>query len=332
MYDIYGDWLLVIAAYNCGPGNVNKAIRRSGGKTNFWEIAKFLPAETRGYVQAFIAVTYVMNYASEHQIFPVQPAYNYFEVDTLAVDKSVSLKKVAAAVNLPLDVIKYLNPVYKRGIIPQTDNSNVLRLPASSIPDFLAAEATLYDQTVTAPSLASSSSGFNGLKSSQAEVVNGPYKIENKRVKKIYTIRSGDNLSTLASRFSCSVTDLKSWNKLNSNVISAGRQLSYYTTVQVKVPVPVVETNVSEQIAGNEVPTTGTGDETLKLTSVSQSKKQVSPANPDFVYHVVEKGDTLWNIAKRYEGATVEQIMEINKITNSGSLVPGTKIKVKING
>jgi membrane-bound lytic murein transglycosylase D len=106
MYDIYGDWLLVIAAYNCGPGNVNKAIRRSGGKTNFWEIAKFLPAETRGYVPAFIAVTYVMNYASEHQIFPVQPAYNYFEVDTLAVDKSVSLKKISAAVNFPLDVIK----------------------------------------------------------------------------------------------------------------------------------------------------------------------------------------------------------------------------------
>ena len=98
MYAIYGDWLLVIASYNCGPGNVNKAIRRAGGKKDFWAISKYLPAETRGYVPAFIAVTYVMNHSSEHNIFAVEPAFNYFEVDTLAIDKQISLKKIAEAV------------------------------------------------------------------------------------------------------------------------------------------------------------------------------------------------------------------------------------------
>ncbi len=117
MYAIYGDWLLVIASYNCGPGNVNKAIRRAGGKTNFWEISQYLPAETRGYVPAFIAVTYVMNHSSEHNIFAVQPAFNYFEVDTLAIEKQISLKKISETIGLPYDVITYLNPVYKSGII-----------------------------------------------------------------------------------------------------------------------------------------------------------------------------------------------------------------------
>ncbi len=328
MYAIYGDWLLVIASYNCGPGNVNKAIRRSGGKRNFWEIAKYLPAETRGYVPAFIAVTYVMNYANEHGIFAIKPAFNYFEVDTIAIERKVSLKKIADAVGLPFDVISYLNPVYKRGIIPQTNQPAILRLPVSSVGAFLAAEQTIFEDAPQAIS-ADAPVTFTGLKREMvsASEVSGSYKFETKRVKKVYTVKSGDNLSTIARRFNCTVTDLKKWNKLSSVNIWKGQRLSYFANVQVKVPVPQDEKTI--------ITSADTEDETKQVDNKSASNalniNDPGKANPEFIYHLVEKGDTLWNIAKRYEGTTVEQLMEINKITNINSLVPGTRIKVKVN-
>jgi membrane-bound lytic murein transglycosylase D len=242
MYAIYGDWLLVIASYNCGPGNVNKAIRRAGGKTDFWEISQYLPAETRGYVPAFIAVTYVMNHSSEHNIFPVQPAFNYFEVDTLAIEKQISLKKIAETINLPYDVITYLNPVYKTGVIPPSGGPGILRLPTNYVPAFIAAEPLLFP-AVDPASLANASNGTSSSDvNSSAAVTNEKeagveYKTEIRRVKKVYTVKSGDNLHTIAARLGCSVKELKLWNNLSSTTIHKGRQLKYFTNVKIKVPV-----------------------------------------------------------------------------------------------
>jgi membrane-bound lytic murein transglycosylase D len=240
MYAIYGDWLLVIASYNCGPGNVNKAIRRAGGKTNFWEISQYLPAETRGYVPAFIAVTYVMNHSSEHNIFAVQPAFNYFEVDTLAIEKQISLKKISETIGLPYDVITYLNPVYKSGVIPQYGGPGILRLPTNYVPAFIAAEPTLF------PTVDPATASTDGVKKNETEslpAVNDgkdvvtEYKTEVRRVKKVYTVKSGDSLNAIANRLGCTVKELKSWNNLSSNTIHKGRQLKYYTNVKIKVPV-----------------------------------------------------------------------------------------------
>jgi membrane-bound lytic murein transglycosylase D len=241
MYAIYGDWLLVIASYNCGPGNVNKAIRRAGGKTNFWDIAQYLPSETRGYVPAFIAVTYVMNHSSEHNIFAVQPAFNYFEVDTLAIEKQVSLKKISDAIGLPYDVITYLNPVYKSGTIPQYGGPGILRLPTSYVPAFIAAEPLLFP-TVDPAAIAekgqeagTDTGSLPALNNDKDVVVE--YKTEIRQVKKVYTVKSGDSLHAIATRLNCTVKDLKSWNKLSSNTIHKGRQLKYFTNVKIKVPV-----------------------------------------------------------------------------------------------
>ncbi len=328
MYKIYGDWLLVIAAYNCGPGNVNKAIRRSGGKTNFWEIARFLPAETRGYVPAFIAVTYVMNHPYEHQIFPVAPAYNYFEVDTVAVDQQISLRKISEAIDLPLDVLTYLNPLYKRGIIPQSQQSHILRLPTSKINAWLAAEPNLFTPVTPEPVYAS----VTPVKSEETESIKADndsdataFRYETKKVKKVYTVKRGDNLSMISQKIKCTVSDLKHWNKLRSSSLMAGQRLSYYTNQKVKVDID------------QETALANSGD-----TSVSKSPATSQPdadanakklaANQEYVYHKVEKGDTLWNIAKRYEGVTVKQIMEFNRITDITNLKPGTKLKVKVNG
>jgi membrane-bound lytic murein transglycosylase D len=160
-----------------------------------------------------------------------------------------------------------------------------------------------------------------------ASEVTGAYKLETKRVKKVYTVKSGDNLSTIARRFKCTVTDLKKWNKLSSVNIWKGQRLSYFANVQVKVPVPQEEkTNITS--ADTEAETKQVDN---KSASNTFNINDPGKANPEFIYHLVEKGDTLWNIAKRYEGTTVEQLMEINKITNINSLVPGTRIKVKVN-
>lgn len=148
MYAIYGDWLLVIAAYNCGAGNVNRAIKRSGGKTNFWELMPYLPKETRGYVPAFIAVTYVMNYSKEHNLYPVSPAYSYFEVDTVRVDRPVNFNVLARTLDLPLDVICYLNPIYKRKMIPDVGGDYVLRLPTNKMAMYMAQQEQIFAESV----------------------------------------------------------------------------------------------------------------------------------------------------------------------------------------
>ncbi len=312
MYDIYHDWLLVIAAYNCGPGNVNKAIRRAGGKTDFWEISPYLPKETRGYVPAFIAVCYVMNYSAEHYIFPVLPAYNYFEVDTVSVSAGISLYKISQAIDIPIDVLTYLNPVYKRGVIPASNGEEYLRLPVNKISDYLDAEETLFKP------LLAETSNQESIVSDNTE--DRPFTYEYKKVRKTYVVRSGDNLSAIASRSSCSVNDLKSWNKLRSDMITPGQRLAVYRTEKVKVYSQSVDLEAAK-------PESATEDKSAIKPKVQENDIQIK-----VVYHMVEKGDTLWNIAKRYDGATVEQIMELNSIKDSKSLKPGTRIKVKVNG
>ena len=117
LYDIYGDWNLVIAAYNCGPRNVNKAIKRSGGKRDYWEIYHYLPRETRGYVPAFIAATYVMNYHSLHNICPSEFDFHY-STDTIKVDKYVHFQQIADVLKIPVDDIRALNPQFKKDSVP----------------------------------------------------------------------------------------------------------------------------------------------------------------------------------------------------------------------
>ncbi len=143
MYEVYGDWLLVVASYNCGPGNVNRAIARAGGSRNFWEISKYLPAETRGYVPAFIAVTYVMNYAKDFNIVPVAPAFSFYEIDSIGVKNKISFRQLSQSLDIPYDVLAFLNPTYKKGIIP--GEGYKLNLPSGKIALYVANENNIYN-------------------------------------------------------------------------------------------------------------------------------------------------------------------------------------------
>ncbi len=339
MYDIYHDWLLVIAAYNCGAGNVNKAIARSGGKTNFWDISPYLPRETRGYVPAFIAVTYLMNYPSEHNLTAVPPVISYFEADTVMVDQKISLREIADATGLPVDLLSYLNPVYKKGIIPDGDESYALRLPSNKINTYLTNLENIFK---------SSEPDATAMVTEEDGSPIDPTTYVSKVVKKYHTVKRGEHLSTIANRYCCTSTDIKRWNKLRSTKIHSGQKLLVFVTSKQKVePRAAVETTTSVLTALNKTSkkedssatvtkTDGTSDSVVsksdsKITGSVSPRTKTSIQNSKFVYHIVQPGDTLWNIAKRYEGVTVEELKSINRLS-SNQLKPGTKLKVIIAG
>ena len=340
MYNIYGDWLLVIAAYNCGAGNVNKAIKRSGGKTNFWDIMNYLPNETKNYVPAFIAITYVMEHAREHNLYPVSPAYSYFEVDTVIVNQPINFKTLAATLDLPVDVISYLNPIYKRGLIPDVGGNYVLRLPTNKMAIYMLSQESIYAASLPAarPVMNSHKSRASQVDEEGDEVAT--YDTQTKRVKKTHTVRRGESLGRIASKYDMTVAQVKKMNKLRSNSVRSGQRLTVYNWVKTKVPVKAVsndeltakkeDTHKADTVQKTEAEEqTEALNDSQKVTHETAEVKN-SP-KPAFKYYIVQPGDTLWNIAKRYEGLTVEMIKDINNLSNT-NIKPGTKLKVLVNG
>ena len=340
MYAIYHDWLLVIASYNCGPGNVNRAIKRSGGKTNFWEIMPYLPKETRGYVPAFIAVTYVMNHAKDHNLTPVTPAYSYFEVDTVNLTKPVNFKTLSAQLNLPLDVIAYLNPIYKRPYISAKEGAATLRLPTNKIAQFIALEESIYAESAPAPIPVYSAKVPSGVMMA-ANDKDATY--TTKKVKKTHVVKRGETLSEIAHRYDATTSSIKKMNRLRSNTLQKGQKLTVYAYVKVKNPVKAAPqeplTTKDSSTASSDKKSDGENDDEKNDTVASDSSQELiktlnnkntaakSVNREKFVYHVVAPGDTLWNIARRYDGVTVEQIKDINKLQNS-HLKVGLKLKL----
>ena len=307
MYAVYNDWLLVIAAYNCGAGNVNKAIARSGGKRTFWEISPYLPRETRGYVPAFIAITYIMSYPSEHNLIPVTPIMSYFEADTVMVDQKVALKTIADAINIPVALLQHLNPMYKRGIIPESDTPLPLNLPTNKINSYLSNISNIYKpEENNSYGLFVSNENSVELQSDQL-------------VKKYHHVKRGEHIQNIAKHYNCTVNDLKNWNRLKGNNLVAGQKLAIYVLSRKKTEKIVVKNNVVK-------PSVVTASASKQpINSQSKSKSDIK-----FVWHTVQSGDTLWKIAQRYDGVTVEQIKELNNL-QSNNLKVGTKLKVVIN-
>ena len=218
MYDIYQDWNLVIAAYNCGPGNVNKAIRRAGGKTDYWSIYNYLPRETRGYVPAFIAANYIMTYYCKHNICPMETNIPQ-ATDTIQINRNLHFEQIVDICHVPLEEIKSLNPQYKRNIVPGDNKPYTLRLPTEAISAFIDNQDTIYKhrsaelfknrRTVNPVGTPSKTTAGNG------ELI-------------YYKIRQGDTLGSIARKFGVTVRQLRNWNGLRNNNIRAGRRLKIY--------------------------------------------------------------------------------------------------------
>lgn len=214
LYGLYGNWELVLAAYNCGPGNVNKAIRRSGGKKDYWELWPYFPKETRGYVPAFIAVNYVMSNASAHNLYPVEPQTTYFEYDTVYVKEEVSFEQISEALEIDMELLQFLNPRYYRNYIPNTDEPNVLYLPQEKVGLFIQNEQIVYTYNEPSP-----------------EEVAAKEEEERKlrEMTQIHTVRSGEYLGLIAQKYHVGISDIKAWNNLNSNNLRVGQKLTIYT-------------------------------------------------------------------------------------------------------
>lgn len=224
MYNIYGDWNLVIAAYNCGPGTVNKAIRRAGGEKDYWKIYNFLPKETRGYVPAFIAANYVMTYYCDHNICPMEtniPA----STDTVQVSQNLHFEQIAELCKVPLDEIKSLNPQYKQQVVPGDIKPYTLRLPLTAISSFIDCQDTIYAyrsdelfrnrRTVAVKNDAPTAARKKTATTGKGNV-------------RYHKIKSGETLSTIASRYGVRIKDLQNWNGLSNTKIAAGKNLKIY--------------------------------------------------------------------------------------------------------
>ena len=223
MYDIYKDWNLVIAAYNCGPGTINKAIRRSGGKTDYWEIYNYLPKETRGYVPAFIAANYVMTYYCKHNICPMETDIPE-ATDTVQVSRNLHFEQISDLCGISLDQIKSLNPQFKKSIIPGESKPQTLRLPINYISAFIDKQDTIYahrsNELFKYRRVVAVSNTRSTARCSKGSTATGNVTY--------HKIRSGENLGSIARKYGVTVNQLKSWNGLRSTRISAGKRLKIY--------------------------------------------------------------------------------------------------------
>ncbi len=303
LYEIYGSWSLALAAYNSGAGNVNKAIRRSGGLKNFWAIQNYLPRETRSYVPAFIAASYVMTYANEHKINPVDPGILYYEVDTVTVRSPLTFDQISEMLNIPIEEVAFLNPSFKQGVIPaSSENTFKLRLRKKHIGDFINNETALYSFKTK-----------RGLeRDSLMAVIYGSYRETEQHI-----VKSGETIGSIAKKYQMSVSELKSLNNLRKNYVKPKQRLLVYTKSSAK------KTTI------NPISITSISPVEVKKDTVPETKSPVStPAQQETatVVHVVKNGESLGGIAQKYHCTSV-QIVKWNNLIGD-KIIIGQKLKI----
>ena len=339
--EIYNDWSLSLAAYNFGAGRVNRAIRRAGGVKSYWAAWPFLPRETRGYVPAFIAVNYIMNFSAEHNLYPKHPGILYNGIDTVTVREVISFDQISEMLNVSMDDLKFLNPQFKKGVIPATNgNTYILRLPRENMADFLNNEEALYQ--------------FKSKKGLEREKL--LEQIAKAKNRNIHVVRSGENLGFIAKRYRCYVSQLKRWNNLRSNTIYPGQKLIVYGADATAGAAPIKRSTQKSSHTVRSGETLGKlarkyrcsitdlkewnnlkgstiyPKQKLIVYKPEDASKSIASGNGKYVYHTIKKGDTLWDIAREYDGVTVDQIKHLNNIRNSKRLEPGKKLKIAVVG
>ena len=296
MYKIFGDWELVLASYNSGAGNVAKAIRRSDGQQNFWNIRKNLPQETQGYVPAFLATMYIYEYHKEHGIIPNRALIKHFETDTIMVKREISFKQISDLFDVPVAQLQLLNPSYKLNVVPFYPKANhFLRMPTAKIAAFVSNEEKVYayikheDERRERPFVYKKRTRLerdSTLVTSEENVFVRKSKI------KFHTVKHGDNLSEIADKYNVAISDIKRWNKLKSNKAPLGRKLKIVTIERQEVAVHnkkevklIVKEEVKSEVISNDA------------KNNRDQKSEAIVANSEYT---VQKGDNLSSIAKKY--------------------------------
>ena len=315
MYKIFGDWDLVLASYNSGPGNVAKAIRRSGGKQNYWNIRKHLPKETQGYLPAFLATMYIFEYHKEHGIKPDRPIANHFATDTVMIKNAMSFKQISDLLDIPVAELQFLNPSYKREVVPFiTGENHYLRLPVDKVAVFTSNEDKIYAfvnyelskrERPNESILASRNSDDSENDGTVSRV-------------KYHKVRKGDSLSEISDRYGVTMTELKKWNRLRSSKAPMGRRLKIYTQ-------EAVATNNKKNLKQDTV---SVKEPTAIASNIAKTYKEEKVVSYKDVikYHKVKKGDNLGEISDKF-GVSVAEVKKWNRL--KGSNIPvGKSLKI----
>jgi membrane-bound lytic murein transglycosylase D len=293
LYGIYGDWNLALAAYNAGPGNVNKAIRRSGNKTTYWEVRPYLPAETQGYVPNFIAAAYMMTYHAEHNIVPVKAEVHNAQLDTMCLSSGVHMATITKLIDWPLEQIKELNPVYKTTYIPQTRPAQCITGPLDRIGLLVGLEDSLYKlekaiystgqytRPVVTPEVIDDTTGIDSLAVPAVNTDESYF---------YHVVKSGETMTAIATKYGVGIEQIMEWNALRTTNLYAGQRLKIKGVNKPPITPPVV--------------------------------------TPTKQYYSVRSGDTFSRIADRHR-MSQDALRRLNPGININRLTVGQRIRVR---
>ena len=289
-YIIFGDWPLAIASYNCGVGNVNKAIRRANSRA-FWDVYPYLPRETRGYVPAFVAALYTLTYYKDHGIKPLRiemPTH----VDTFHVARKVHFEQIAEITGISVDELRDLNPQYLHDVIPGAPY--ILRLPHHYTPLFAEKEQEIYtfkENIYFNPVLLAQSTSQSAANRTQL----------------VHTVKSGETLGGIALRYRVKVSDLQYWNNIKGTLIRPGQRLAIYS---------------------GQAPASSATSNTTTTASSSTAATTNNQNSSTYQWHTIKKGDTLWDIARNYN-VSLNDLMALNGLNKNSKIIVGNRLKIK---
>lgn len=327
-YEALGDWEMVLASYNSGLGNVSKAIRRSGGHQNYWNVRKYLPKETQGYVPAFLATMYIFEYHKEHGIVPDKAIANHFATDTVAIKGHLTFKEISDLLDMPISELEYFNPAYKRNEIPYiSGETHYLRMPKDRIAVFTSNEDKIYAYAKYEDSKRERPNDRLAV----AKAKNGDLDKEFVTKTQYHILKKGDNLSEISDQFGVSISDLKRWNRIKGKKLPYGKNLKIYVSERVAKTQTTKDSTAAPKDPINGLPKeTNTSVAFLepKPTKTFKTEKVVTYKDVTKTYKV-KSGDNLGAIADK-NNVTVAEIKKWNHL-KSDNISLGKNLKIISN-